>query len=109
VIARPFYYNHIHPFYYFNSIFPLILMEEQRNLLKSTLEKMAGISLHEDVAALAEKMKRNEMESRKAGEVLYDSINLLNRKNKQIKTEIQQLQISQSKNNESFNKKGVKD
>ena len=80
-------------------------MEDAHNHLKELIKKFDNSSIKEALQKVSEQSKTLLANHNSSKESIADNINLLARKNKQIEAEVQRLQMSQSKNNEFYNKK----
>jgi hypothetical protein len=81
------------------------MIDEVKSLIVKLNVKLENKTLKESLTKLNEDMKSLETEHKTKKEVLEDSIYQIQRKNKQIESEIERLMLLQDKNNNQFNKK----
>lgn len=82
-------------------------MEEAKSLILQLSSKIESGSLKEVLLKLSDGIKNADASHETKKEAIEDSIHQLQRKNKQIETEIERLQLLQSKNAAAFNKKNT--
>lgn len=80
-------------------------MEDTKTLIKELSSKFNNESLKKTLLSLTQELKEAEIIHKTRIEATEDSINQVRRKNKQIESEIERLQLIQTKNTNGFNKK----
>lgn len=82
-------------------------MEDIKTLIKELSSKFSNESLKRTLLSLSQELKESDMIHKTRIEAIEDSINQVKRKNKQIESEIERLQLIQTKNTNTFNKKNT--
>lgn len=82
-------------------------MEESKTLLTQILNKVDSGSLKETLTKLKDSIKNSKASHETKKDAIEDSIHQIQRKNKQIESEIERLKLLQSKNAAAFNKKNT--
>lgn len=79
-------------------------MDDTKTLIEEISSKFKTESLKKALLSLTQELKESEMTHKTRIEATEDSINQVRRKNKQIESEIERLQLIQTKNTNTFNK-----
>ncbi|KAI5149671.1 hypothetical protein ENBRE01_1053 [Enteropsectra breve] len=80
-------------------------MEQTKEMIAEMLGRVESLNLKEIAARTVSENKKYENEFREYKETISENIKIIQRKNSQIESEVQQLEIALSKNNERYNKK----
>lgn len=80
-------------------------MEESKTLIAELSEHLENQNLKETILRIMQELKDTEMAHKTKMEAIEDSITQVRRKNKQIESEIERMQLLQTKNAAAFNKK----
>lgn len=80
-------------------------MEDSKALIGDLINHLDNKEIVKTIEQINTKIKSEALNHQNSKEVLNDALVLLSRKNKQVESEVQQLVMVQSRNNEMYNKK----